>query len=121
MNLDRLFQAGFGIVLAGIAWSVWPHPLAGYYSPQRRQGATYRHGSVVLIDLGHWNESAADWHLGALAQLLGWDGYSVATSRQEFMPELLRTAKVLVVPDAGLHRLAPAHWPAHVGGCHWRE
>src|SRR5579863_7888590 len=100
MNLDRLFQTGIGISLIGVVWCIWPQPAGGYYSPHRWGSATYHHGPVVLIDRGHWNESAADPGFDALARVLTGDGYSVSTSRQEFVPELLQTAKVLVVSDA---------------------
>ena len=100
MNLDRLFQTGIGIALAGVIWCVWPQPAGAYYSPYRWGSPTYRHGPVVLIDRGHWNESAADPGFDALVRVLTGDGYRVSTSRQEFVPELLQTAQVLVVSDA---------------------
>jgi hypothetical protein len=99
MNLDRLFQTGIGISLIGVVWCAWPHPAGAYDSPQRWGRATYHHGPAVLIDRGHWNESAADPGFDALSRVLAADGYSVSTSRQEFVPELLQTAKVLVVSD----------------------
>jgi hypothetical protein len=100
MNLDRLFQTGIGISLIGVVWCLWPQPAGAYYSPYRWGPATYHHGPVVLIDRGHWNESAADPGFDALARVLAGDGYSISTSRQEFVPELLQTARVLVVSDA---------------------
>jgi hypothetical protein len=100
MNLDRLFQTGIGIALIGVVWWAWPRPAGGYYSPYRWEAATYHHGPVVLIDRGHWNESAADPGFDALARVLAADGYRVSINRQEFVPELLQTAKVLVVSDA---------------------
>jgi hypothetical protein len=100
MILDRLFQAGIGIALIGVIWGAWPQPAGGYYSPYRWGQPTYRHGPAVVIDRGHWNESAADPGFDALTRLLTADGYRVWTSRQEFVPELLQTAKVLVVSDA---------------------
>ncbi len=118
MILDRLFQAGVGIALIGIVWGAWPQPAGGYYSPYRWGRSTYHHGPAVLVDRGHWNESAADPGFDALTRLLTWDGYRVSTSRQEFVPELLQTAKVVVVSDAigftgwfgrfGLHRRGTA-------------
>ena len=99
MNLDRLFQAGAGIAIAGVIWCLWPQTAGGYYSPYRWAAPAYRHGPVVLIDRGHWNESAADPHFDALTRVLTGDGYRVSTSRQEFVPELLQTASVLVVSD----------------------
>jgi hypothetical protein len=100
MNLDRLFQTGIGIALIGVVWCAWPQPAGGYYSPHGWGPATYRHGPAVLIDRGHWNESGADPGFDALARVLTGDGYSVSISRQEFVPELLQTAKVVVVSDA---------------------
>jgi hypothetical protein len=118
MNLGRLFQAGLGITLIGIVWSVWPHTAGAYYSPQRFTSATYRRGPSVLIDRGHWNESAADPQFNALARVLSSDGYRVTSSRQEIVPELLQTASLLVISDAigfggwlqrfGLHTKADA-------------
>jgi len=99
MNSDRLFQAGIGIALIGIAWSVWPHAAGGYYSPRNWPPPAYHHGPPILIDRGHWNESTADPDFYALTRLLTWDGYRVSTTRQEFVPELLQTAKVLVISD----------------------
>jgi hypothetical protein len=100
MNLDRLFQTGIGISLIGVVWYAWPQAAGAYYSPYRWGPATYHHGPVVLIDRGHWNESAADPRFDALAQVLKADGYSVSINRQEFVPELLQTAQVLVISDA---------------------
>jgi hypothetical protein len=100
MNLDKLFQTGIGISLIGFVWWAWPRPAGGYYSPYRSGPATYHHGPAVLIDRGHWNESAADPGFVALARVLTGDGYSVSINRQELVPELLQTAKVLVVSDA---------------------
>jgi hypothetical protein len=100
MNLDRLVQTGIGISLIGIAWWAWPQTAGAYYSPPRWGPATYHHGPVVLIDRGHWNESAADPRFDALARVLAGDGYRVSIGRQEFVPELLQTAQVLVVSDA---------------------
>ena len=100
MNLDRLFQAGVGIALIGVVWCAWPQPAGAYYSPHRWGSPAYRHGPIVLIDRGHWNESSADPGFDALTRVLTGDGYRVSTSRQKFVPELLQTAKVVVISDA---------------------
>jgi hypothetical protein len=48
----------------------------------------------------HQNESPADPRFGALARVLAADGCRISIGRQEFVPELLQTAQVLVVSDA---------------------
>ncbi len=101
MNLDRMFQAGVAMALAGTVWAVWP--LGGsavYTSPNRVRHSSFRHGPAVLVDRGHWNRSPADPHFEGLIQLLNWDGYTVSRNRQEIVPELLRGTWVLVIADA---------------------
>jgi hypothetical protein len=101
MNLDRMFQAGLAIAVMGLVWAVWPQPgQAAYSSVHRHYRSAYRHGPAVLIDRGHWNRSSADPRFEGLYQLLAWDGYQVSRSRQEFIPELLRGTRVLLVADA---------------------
>lgn len=101
MNLDRMFQAGVALAIAGVVWSVWPQGgEAAYRSVTRRWHSTHRHGPAVLIDRGHWNRSSADPRLEGLIQLLAFDGYQVSRNRQEFVPELLHGTWVLVVADA---------------------
>ncbi len=101
MNLDRLFQAGVFIAVVGVVWTVWPEGgSAAYISPNRIRHSTYRHGPTVLIDRGHWNRPAGDPKLDGLIRILGWDGYQISRNYQEFVPELLHGAWVLVVSDA---------------------
>jgi hypothetical protein len=122
MNLDRMFQAGVALAVWGVVWAVWPQPgEAAYGSLNRHRHSAYRHGPPVMIDRGHWNRSRGDPRFEGLYQLLAGDGYRVSRNRQEFVPELLRTAWVLVIPDAlgwkgalGLHVRAEAFSPAEV-------
>lgn len=96
-----MFQAGLALAIWGAVWATWPQPgEAAYSSLNRTQRAAYHRGPTVTIDRGHWNLSSADPRFDGLAQLLTWDGYQVSRSRQEIVPELLRTMHVLVIADA---------------------
>ncbi|SPE34172.1 conserved exported hypothetical protein [Candidatus Sulfopaludibacter sp. SbA3] len=101
MNLDRMFQAGLGLAILGVVWAVWPQPGLGAYTWQNRfRRSAYHRGPAVLIDRGHWNRSVPDPRFEGLLQMLTWDGYQVARNRQDLVPELLRTTRVLVIPNA---------------------
>lgn len=100
MNLDRLFQAGVGVAIIGVVMAAWPEPGEAAYGPRNAHyRSAYHVGPQVLIDRGHWNRSAADPRFEGLYQLLAWDGYRVSRNRQEFVPDLLRGVRVLVVAD----------------------
>jgi hypothetical protein len=85
-----------------------------------------------MIDRAHWNRSSVDPRFEGLHQLLAWDGYQVSRNRQEFVPELLRGARVLIVADAlgwkgamqpaagklGLHLQPEAFSQPEVGAVH---
>ncbi|HWC97932.1 MAG TPA: DUF4350 domain-containing protein [Candidatus Sulfopaludibacter sp.] len=101
MNLDRMFQAGLTLAVAGCIWALWPVPgAAAYSSINRRHRSAFRRGPYVLIDRGHWNGSSADPRFDGLYDVLASDGYQVSRNRQDFVPELLRGTRVLLVADA---------------------
>jgi hypothetical protein len=54
MNLDRLFQAGIGIALLGIALTFWPSPAGGYYCyPKHTHEFPMKRSGTEVTDLGH--------------------------------------------------------------------
>ena len=79
----------------------------------RASRSRYHLGPRVAIDLGHYNDAAADSRFLALGDLLTWDGYRITRSRQHLVPEYLKEFKVLVIANAmpypaGARRVAEA-------------
>ncbi len=112
MELDVSGRPGDFAV--GLVWTLWPAPGERAYSTAYRGGrARYHLGPRVAIDLGHYNDAAADSRFLALADLLTWDGYRMTRSRQHLVPEYLKGFYVLAIGNAmpypaGARRVAEA-------------
>jgi hypothetical protein len=109
-----MFRAGLTIAAAGLVWTLWPAPGARAYSTAYRGGRSrYHMGPRVAIDLGHYNDAAADSRFLALRDLLIWDGYRITRSRQHVVPEYLKGFSILLIGNAmpypaGARRVAEA-------------
>jgi len=109
-----IFRAGLAISAVGLVWTLWPAPGARAYSIAYLGGrARYHLGPRVAIDLGHYNDAAADSRFLALGDLLTRDGYRITRSRQHLVPEYLKEFSVLLIGNAmpypmGTRRVAEA-------------
>jgi hypothetical protein len=96
-----MFRAGLALAALGLMGTLWPAPGArAYATTYRISRSRYHLGPRVAIDLGHFNNSPADARFLALSDLLVWDGYRAARSKQYLVPEYLKDIRILVIGNA---------------------